>query len=422
MTGQREVVITGMGVASPIGIGNEPFWASLSEGRSGVRSLGLFTNSDLPVDIGGQVQELHPERHVRPRKALKVMSREIQLAVVAADLASTDAGIDSSPVDPERLGVVFGADLIPCDLEEMVAPYQACMVGGRFDFGRWGQNGLAEMFPLWMLKYLPNMPACHAGIAHDARGHTNAPTLREVSGLASIAEAMRVIERGQADAMIAGGTGGHVHPIMWARNRVFRPSQHTGDPAAASRPFDADRNGMVHGEGAAAFLLEERKRAEARGAKVWARIVGHAITFEPHRRDQPLEGKAIRAAIRRALDDARLAPGDVGHVNAHGLSTQHDDAIEARAIRDTLGDVPVTAPKSFFGNLSAGTGAVEAVVSVLAFHKGLVPPTLNYDRPDPDCPVNVIHPEPLDLPRPTALLLNHCWDGRAAAMVLAAPE
>ena len=420
MTPQREVVITGMGVVSPIGIGNEPFWASLLEGRSGVRSLELHSNNDLPAIIGAEVVELHPERHVRPRKSLKVMSRDIQMAVVAADLASIDAGIDRSPVDPQRLGVVFGADMIPCDLEEMVAAYRACMTSGQFDFTEWGGKALPEMFPLWMLKYLPNMPACHAGIAHDARGPTNAPVLREVSSLAAIAEAMRVIERGQTDVMIAGGTGSHVHPIMWSRKEVYRPSQRSGDPAAASRPFDADRDGLVHGEGSGAFILEERLRAEDREAKVLARILGHAIAFEPHPRGQPLRGQAIRAAIRRALDDARLAPGDVGHVNAHGLSTREDDEIEAQAIRDTLGDVPVTAPKSFFGNLSAGAGAVEAAVSVLAFDKGLVPPTLNYEHPDPNCPVNVIHGEPLKLPGPTALLLNHSHDGRAVAMVLAA--
>ena len=422
MTPQREVVITGMGVVSPIGIGNEPFWASLSEGRSGVRSLGLYTNADLPVTIGGQVVGLHPERHVRPRKALKVMSREIQMAVVAADLACTDAGIGSSPVDPQRLGVVFGADMIYCDLEGMIAAYRACMASGQFDFAEWGGKALPEMFPLWMLKYLPNMPACHSGIAHDARGPTNALVLREVSSLAAIGEAMRVIERGQADVMIAGGTGSHVHPMMWGRKRIYRPSQHSGDPAAASRPFDADRDGLVHGEGAGAFFLEERRQAEAREAKVLAHFLGHAVAFEPHPRGQPLGGQAIRAAILRALDDARLAPGDVGHVNAHGLSTKHDDEIEAQAIRDTLGDVPVTAPKSFFGNLSAGTGAVEMAATVLAFDKGLVPPTLNYERPDPKCPVNVIHGEPLKLPRPTALLLNHSHDGRSVAMVLAAPE
>jgi 3-oxoacyl-[acyl-carrier-protein] synthase II len=421
MTPPREAVITGLGVVSPIGIGGEAFWTSLCEGRSGVRSLGLL-NSDLPGTIGAQVIDLHPERHVQRRKSLKVMSRDIQLGFVAADLACRDAGLDARPVDPERLGVLFGADMIPCDLEEMVPAYRSCMPNGRFHFELWGERALGEMFPLWMLKYLPNMPACHIGIAQDARGPNNSLTLREVSSLAAVAEAKRVIERGQADAMIAGGTGSFVHPIIWGRKRMYRPSQRSGDPAAASRPFDADRDGQVYGEGAAAFLLEQRRHAEARGAKVLARILGHAIAFEPHRRGEPLRGQAVRGAIHRALADAGIGVGDVGYVNAHGLSTREDDEMEAQAIHDTLGDVPVTALKSFFGNFSAGTGAVEMAASVLAFDKGLIPPTLNYEHPDPKCPVNVVHGEPLELPRPTALLLNHSADGRSVAMVLAAPE
>jgi len=422
MTLTREVVITGIGVVSPIGIGNDAFWTSLCEGRSGVRSLGLFNGSDLPATIGAQVFDLHPERYVRPRKALKVMSRDIQLAFVAADLACSDADLHSRPVDPERLGIVFGADMMTCDLDEMVDAYRRCMPDGKFDFTLWGKRALAEMFPLWMLKYLPNMPACHIGIAHDARGPNNSLTLGEVSSLSAMAEAIRVIERGQADAMIAGGTSSRLHPAVWSRRRIDYPSQRRHDPAGASRPFDADRDGMVHGEGAGAFVLEDRQHAEARGARILARVLGYAGTFEPRGRGEPLRGLAIRAAIRRALAEARLQPADVGHVNAHGLSTIPDDRIEAQAIRETLGDVPVTAPKSFFGNLSAGTGAVEMAVSALAVQKGLVPHTLNYERPDPDCPVNVIQGRPMEIAQPVALVLNHSRVGQSVAMIIRGSE
>ncbi len=430
MAPRREIVVTGVGVVSPIGIGSDHFWSSLCQRRSGVRSLDLFHHSDLrpfghsdlPVTIGAVVDDFHPERYVRPRKALKVMCRDIQFGFVAADLACCGAGFDSSPVDPQRLGVVFGADMMTCDLEEMIDAYRGCMADGKFDFSLWGERALGEMHPLWMLKYLPNMPACHIGIAHDARGPNNSLTLGEVSSLSAVAEAMRVIERGQADAMIAGGTGSRLHPAIWIRRGVYQPSQRRDDPAGASRPFDADRDGVVYGEGAGAFILEERKHAEARGAQILARLLGHASTFEPHPRGQTLRGAAIRAAIRNALKDAGLQPADIGHVNAHGLSTKLDDPLEAQAIRDVLGDVPVTAPKSFFGNLGAGTGAVEAAVSVLAFHKGLVPPTLNYQRPDPDCPVNVIHGQPMQLTRPAALVLNQAHAGQSVAIVLGARD
>jgi 3-oxoacyl-[acyl-carrier-protein] synthase II len=422
MAAKREIVITGMGVVSPIGVGNEAFWDSLSEGRSGVRSLGLFNGRDLPPVIGGEVPDLHAERYVRPRKSLKVMNRDIQLAFVAADLACTEAGFDSSSVDPERLGIVFGADLLVCELDEMVAAYQGCIRNGRFDFSLWGKRALAEMYPLWMLKYLPNMLACHIGIAHDARGPNNSLTLAEASSLSAIAEAARVIERGQADAMIAGGGSSRTHPTVWVRREVYHPSKRVDDPAAACRPFDADRDGMVHGEGAGAFVLEDRGHAEARGAKILAHVLGHASCFEPRVRGEPLRGDAIRRAIRGALGDARLKPTEIGHVNAHGLSTRRDDPREAQAIRDMLGDVPVTAPKSFFGNLAAGTGAVEMAASVLAFQKGLIPPTLNYERPDPECPVNVIHGEPAPLGWPTALVHNQARVGQSVAVILGGPE
>lgn len=419
MVSPREIVITGVGVVSPIGIGSEAFWTSLLEGRSGVRRLSMAEGNELPCPFGGEVLDFKPGQYVQPRKNIKLMSRDIQLASAAAVMACENAGLNGNAVAPERIGVSFGADMMPCELPEMVAAYEACMAQGQFAFDRWGGKALPEMYPLWMLKYLPNMPACQIAINRDARGPNNSPTLAEVSSLAAIAEAARVIERGQADAMIAGGTGSRLNPTTFARHRLYPLSKRGDDPAAACRPFDADREGMVHGEGAGAFVLEAREHAEARSARILARIAGSAAAFEPHDKDRPLRGTAIAAAIQVALEEAKLDAADVGHVNAHGLSTIQDDAIEAHAIREVLGDVPVTAPKSFFGNLSAGTGAVEMAVSVLALDKGSVPPTLNYQRPDPDCPVHVIHGQPLPLDRPTAVILNHARTGQAVAIVLA---
>lgn len=421
MAPRQEIVITGIGVVSPIGIGKEAFWTSLSEGRSGVRRLGLFDGSDLPVPVGADVADFDPKQYVRPRKSLKVMSRDIQLGFAAADLACADARLREQPVDPERLGVVFGADLINCELSELVNAYRGCIVDGKFDFSRWGEQAMAEMYPLWMLKYLPNMPACHIGIAQDARGPNNSLTLGDVSSLSAVAEAMRVLERGHVDAMIAGGTGSRIHPASWIRSRLFGLSRRSDDPATASRPFDADRDGTINGEGAGAFLLETRQHAEARGATILAQILGFASTFEPCRNGEALRGQGIRRAIIGALRDAGVQAGEVGHVNANGSSTVLDDQIEAQAIHDTLADVPVTAPKSFFGNLGAGTGAVEMAASVLALQQRCVPQTLNYQKPDPNCPVNVIHRQSMTIDRPTALVLNHTGLGQATAMLVAAP-
>ncbi len=420
MRGESEIVITGMGVVSPIGIGGDALWASLCARRSGVRDLALFQGPALPVSFGANVADFDPKQSVRPRKSLKVMSRDIQMAFAAADAACREAGHHNTPFDSERMGVLFGAEPIPCDLDELVGAFRSCIVDGRFDFRLWGEKALPEMFPLWMLKYLPNMPACHIAIAQDARGPNNSITLGDVSSLLALAEAVRVIERGQADVIVAGGASSRISPALWVRSGVFEFTRRGENPAAASRPFDADRAGAVAGEGAAAFVLETRRHAASRGATILGRVLGFAAAFEPQRDGRPRTGSAIRAAIVRALDAARLTPDDVGHVNAHGPGTYHDDRIEAQAIRATLGDVPVFAPKSFFGNLGPGGGAVEMAASIMALAHERVPPTLNYEHPDPECPVNVVCGGGEPSRRPTALLLNHTPYGQAAAVVLAA--
>lgn len=418
MSPTREVVITGVGVVSPLGIGREAFGASLAAGRSGVRPVTLFDASSAPVHFGAEVADFDPKQFVKQRKSLKVMARDIQLGVSAADMAYTDAGLAGQAIDPERLGVVFGSDLMQCMPEDSATAFRRCTVDGRFDFQLWGSRAMEEIFPLWMLKYLPNMPACHIAIAQDARGPNNTHTLGEVSSLLAISEAVRTIERGQADAMIAGGTGSRIHPTLWVRNTLLEVSRRNEDPARASRPFDADRDGFVSGEGATAFILETRAAAEARGAKIWARIASCADSFEPRSSSRPPSGTATRRVIGWALKQAGCRPADVGHVNAHGMSTIDDDRAEAQAIRAELGDVPVTAPKSYFGYLGTGTGAVEMAVSVLALDTALVPATLNYERPDPACPVNVVRGQPLAGAKPTALVLNQASTGQSAALLL----
>jgi len=419
---EREIVVTGAGVVCPIGLSLEALAESLREGRSGVRPLGLYEDSSLPRAFGGQVAGFDPRRFVRPRKALKVMSREIQLAFAAADMACAEAELKSKPLDPERLGVVFGADLIPSDLEDLAPTYSGCMADAGFEPKRWGRVAIEEMFPLWMLKYLPNMPACHIGIVHDARGPNNSLTLGDVSALSAMCEAVRVIERDAADAMITGGCGSWINPTNYLRMRTFEVSRRSESPAAACRPFDAGRDGMVPGEGAGALVIERHDAAEARGAVVLARVLGFGTGFEPHRSRGALRGTAIQQAIRSALADAGLEPGEIGHVNANGLSTRADDLIEAQAIAQTLGPVPVTAPKSYFGNLGPGSGMVELIVSLPALRDGVIAPTLNYQWPDPDCPVNVVHGEPCRAQKPTALVLSHSTFGQAVAVVLGAPE
>ena len=414
----REVVITGIGLVTPVGHETDEFFSALCEGRSGVGEIEELQGTSLASRIGARAGDFEAKKHVKPRKNIKVMSRDIQMGFVAADKAWIDAGIAEGAVDPERLGVVFGADLIAVDLAELEPAYRACMALEKFEYPKWGSQITEEMFPLWMLKYLPNMPACHIGIGRDARGPNDSVTVGGTSGLTALCEGVRVIERGGADVMITGATHSRIHPQVWASENTFELSHRLDDPAGACRPFDAERDGMVHGEGAGAVILEERGHAEARGAKILGTIGGFASSFQARFFVQAPSKEPVCQAIRAVLADAGMTAADIGHVNADGLGTVEDDRVEAEAIAETLGQVPVTAPKSCIGNLGAGAGTVELAASLLGLEKGLVPPTRNYRTPDPACPIQVVHGEPLEGTPPTALVLSRSRMGHCVAVIV----
>ena len=418
----REVVITGVGVTSPIGMGCSEFWQSLVEGRSGARTIDWLENSPFPVSFGTPLSDFDPKQHVKPRKSLKVMCRDIQIGVATAALATQDADLSIESIDSVRFGVVFGSQMLYGEPSELEDVYRACMQDGRFDFGPWAEAAMSDVFPLWLLKSLPNMAACHVGIAHDAQGPSNSILLGDASSLRAIVEAAHIILRDDADIMIAGGVGNRlaVTPLVYRGDANL--SHRSDDLSAASRPFDADRDGMVIGEGAAAFLLESREHASGRGAKILARVMGWGEAFEWRWNGLPPTGDGFRRAIRTALRKTGLAPHEFDHVNAHGLSTVEDDPLEAQAIQDCLGDVPVTAPKSFFGNLGAGGSAVELAASVVGFAQKQVPFTLNYQTVDPACPVNVIRHEPKPLSPQPIMKLAQAGTGQTVALVVAPEE
>jgi 3-oxoacyl-[acyl-carrier-protein] synthase II len=425
MNTSREVVVTGLGIVSPIGLGAEAFWQALDSGTSGVGPLSYLPAGTAPVTIAAEVRDFDPGERIKPRKALKVMSRDIQMAMVAAAQAVEHSGLAVAEGDaagravhPERLGVELGCDLISTELVDLIPAYRHCMREGRFEFSRWGQ-ALSEIFPLWFLKYLPNMPACHVGITVDARGPNNTFSLGDVSSLTALGEAADTIRRGQADAMLAGGVGTRIKPIVFSRAHVGQLSHRNDEPERACRPFDQDRDGTVNGEGAAVLVLEERTRAERRGARILGRVLGHASRFRAPGDNGAARQSAVAGAIRAALDDAGVAASDIGHVGAHGTGTTDEDPIEAQAVRSVLGEVPVTALKSYFGHLGSGAGAMELAGSLLALVHGRIPPTLNYDRPDPACPVNVVHGQPLTGRSATAVVVGHAPQGQAVAVVLA---
>ncbi len=421
MVPPREVVITGLGVVSPIGLGRDAFWRSLAAGSSGIALLSEFAGGIAPSPIGGQVHDFDPKLYVTPRKSLKVMSREIQFGFAAARLALEEAGLSAGAVDPDRFGVVFGADMIYCDPAELAPAFRSCISGGAFDASLWGSRALGEMFPLWMLKFLPNMPACHIAIANDARGPNNSVLMGQASSLLAMAESVRLIERSLADVVIAGGSGCRIHPMMWVCREERLMSQRYHEPQRALRPFDAQRDGTVFGEGAAAFVLESRGHAQRGGGPCWPRWSITPARSKP--RDNSPRPSAAASAPRS--DRSWLGPASRPPTSTTSTSTDWAQSLpivpKPRPSAE-LGDVPVTAPKSFFGNLGAATGAVEMAVSLLAFAHGQIPVTLNYDQPDPECPVRVIHGEPAPSTKPFALLLNQSTTGQAVAVLIARPD
>jgi 3-oxoacyl-[acyl-carrier-protein] synthase II len=399
----RRVVITGMGVVTPLGLSLEDLWTGLESGTSAVGPLDAFDPSGLPLRHAAQARcftgdiadfgPLDGERKKAIRKGLKVMCRESQMAVAAAQRALGDAGDLAAHHAPERIGCVFGSDYMLTLPDDFTASVAACRgTDGGFDYDLWGGEGLARLNPLWLLKYLPNMPASHIAIFNDLRGPSNSLTLREASGHLAVGEATVTIQRGAADVMIAGATGTRVHPMKTVHAlQSEQVAFGAGDPTGWSRPFDRDRRGMVLGEGAAVLVLEELGHAERRAARIHAEVLGHGASAATDRGCVGRRRQAVSAVLRRAVATADVDPATIGHVHAHGASTTAGDPEEAAAIAELLSSaragMPTVAAKSHFGNLGAGSGLVETVASILAMRHGRLFPLLNHETPDDACPI-----------------------------------
>jgi 3-oxoacyl-[acyl-carrier-protein] synthase II len=430
----RRVVITGLGVVSPLGDSVAAFWEALSAGRSGVAPLVSLPALDGRVVFGGECRDFRGEiddfgeleRDLKKsiRKALKMMCRESMMAVAAAQHAIADGGFAATPMDPDSSGVVFGSDYMLSPPEDLQAAMATCgTTRGQFEFAKWGGGGLKDMNPLWMLSFLPNMPASHIAIFNDLRGPNNSLTMREASGLMAIREAAQTIERGHAERMIAGATGTRIHSMKTV-HAVQQEQLANAElpPAEASRPFDAQRTGMVVGEGAGAVLLEEYDAARARGAKIYGEVVSTASVAAMNDNAEGRVELALRRAAQGALMAANMAPAEVGHINAHGLGTPTGDADEAAALQAAFGAdlerIPLVAVKSSIGNLGAGGSVVETIASLLALAHQQLFPTLNYANLDPACPVNVATTAKPQPPGSCFLKLSVTPQGQAAAIVV----
>lgn len=404
---ERAVAITGVGVISPAGIGVQPLWDLLLAGRSAVKTVDVFDASGFTSHVGGQIDNFSARDFLPKsyRKAVKVMMRDIEIAVAAADLAFKDAGIvtraaDPQPmtVDPRRLGCNIGAGLISPDLDELGAALQTALdEQGKFSLARWGSGGMTNLTPLWLLKYLPNMLSCHVTIVHGAEGPSNCITCGDASAHLSVGEAGRYVLENRADVAIAGGSESKLNPMGYLRqglllNRLVLDGK--ADPAGACRPFDREHCGSVIGEGGALVVLEAMDRAVQRGAKVYAELVGLGGACDPGGIDVTrANAGSLDLAVKRAMDDAGIGPEDVDLVIAHGTGVPEEDRREAECWRTALGAaaerVPVVALTGAIGSLFAGAGGPELAVAAMAVREQVIPTSVNFRKAADGCELNV---------------------------------
>ncbi len=434
-----------MGVVSPIGVGIAETFDALVEGRCGIRRIQAFDASRFRAQIGGEIDGINVRDYVPKnyRKATKVMARDIVLAVAAAYLAVKDAGImtkclvDRGEADGEveidltRFGANIGAGLICADLTELAGALSTAAenpeaVGARgFSLKKWGTEGMSNLTPLWLLKFLPNMLACHVTIVHDCQAPSNTITCGEASSHLAIGEAFRTIARGAADLCICGGAESKLNPMGLIRQSLLDrlATEHNDNPERACRPFDTGRCGTVVGEGGGLLILEELEHAKARGARVYAEVVGFgAAANATHWIEPQADGRALSLAMNKAVRDAGLSPSDVDLVNASGIGTIAHDASEAAAIRSTFGErgaeIPVLAIKGSVGNNGAGSGAIDLAATVMAMNRGVIPPSLNTEEVDPACGINVVRGDPVDCRADVAMSIAAALSGGQTAALL----
>ncbi len=436
----RRIVITGMGLLSPAGDGPEALAEAVRHGRSAVGPITRFDPAGFPSRIAGEVPEFDPVEGLRKdqgryvKKNAKVMARDIQLAIAAAGravlntalpLGDAKAGEPVLPtIDHARFGMIFGTSFIPTELDDLAVPVQAARAGGEFSLAGWGEHGISQMFPLWLLKYLPNMHACHAGILWDAQGPSNSLTCSDAGGLIALDEACRILARGDADYMIACGGECRVSPVVVMRCCLLdRVATSNDEPASACRPFDEAREGWVVAEGAAALMLEPLDAAQARGATIYGEVLGTGVgTTTAGVTTCDEDGRGVAAAVGRALQAAGVDPSDLGAVLAHGPALDVQDRSETAGLASALGpaarQVPVTATKGVTGNMGAASGVADLAAMLVLAEDGQVPPILNCNRPDPEAGVNLVTGGPKPLASDFILATTNAIGGQTAAAVI----
>ncbi len=374
----------------------ETVWSGLKESQSGVGYTSIFDASTFPTRIAAEVRNWDVSHIGEDLQTWKNRGRHTCFAAGAARQAIDAAGILDSDLDPERFGVYLGSGEGSQDFFSFADMMAAALQEGDFDLHRFIKRGLETLNPATELEQEPNMPAGHMAAMFDARGpNFNCLTACAASSQA-VGEATEIIRRGDADVMLSGGTHSMIHPLgVTGFSLLTALSQRNDEPTRASRPFDRLRDGFVIGEGAAMVVLEDLERAKRRGAHIFGEIVGYGATADAYRiTDIHPQGRGAIACMRLALQDAGLASGDVHYVNAHGTSTAVNDRVESLACREVFGEralqVPVSSTKSMMGHLIAAAGATELIVCMMAIRDQVLPPTINYENPDPDCDLDYV--------------------------------
>ncbi len=382
MMAQRRVVITGVGAVTPIGTGADDLWAGLGRRSSAVRTITRFDPAPFRSHIAAEIPDFRPQDHLDAKRA-KRLDRFSQLAVTCARLALGDAELDTAREDPDRIGTMMGSALGGVSFAESQV----------VNYLRDGVKGLDAALALTVFA---GAASCNIAIEFGCTGPNATNAMSCASGTIAVGEAFHVVRDGRADLMLAGGAEAPLAPLTFgAFSNIRAMSTRNDDPAHASRPFDAQRDGFVMGEGAAVLVLEERDRAIARGAKIYAEVVGHAYTNDAYHMTAPRpDGRQAARAIRLALADGDVTPSEVGYVNAHGSSTLLNDSTETTAIKQVFGDhayrLAVSGTKGYYGHALGASGAIEAAICALAIERRWLPPTLNLERADPACDLDCL--------------------------------
>jgi 3-oxoacyl-[acyl-carrier-protein] synthase II len=388
---KRRVVVTGLGLITPLGTGIQKTWEGICKGASGIDRITIFDTSEFPVQIAGEVKDFNAEDFIE-RKEIKKMDVFIQYALSAGSMAIEDAGLKITEENADRVGVIVGAGIGGI---QTIERYHSVLL----------ENGQRRISPFFIPMLITNLAAGQISMRFGARGPNSCVTTACAAGTHAIGDSFKIIQRGDADAMIAGGSESAITPLTIAGFANMKAlSSRNDSPQKASRPFDVERDGFVIAEGAGIIVLEELEVALARRAKIYAEVIGYGMTADAYHMTAPdPEGRGVVNCMRVALRDAGIAPEAVNYINAHGTSTPYNDKHETSAIKHVFGEhvhqLAVSSTKSMTGHLLGAAGGVEAAFCALALSEGIVPPTINYEHPDPECDLDYVpnHARHIDL-------------------------